>query len=72
MTTLPICEMVRNVGTLRRTIVSGNEVELTYHRKPYARVIAHEQIEQERAEMAALRSEVEELRARLSKKAVRA
>lgn len=65
MTTIATDQLNRAPGTLSRALRSGEEVELTFHERPYARVVPHDDLERERAELAKLRAEVEQLRARL-------
>ena len=48
----------RNAGMVRRVIRSGGEIELTFRSKPYGRIVPHEQLEAERAELIQLRAEL--------------
>lgn len=52
----------RHAGQVRRVLQSGGEIQLTYHSKPYGRIVLHDQLEAERAELARLRAEVERYR----------
>ncbi|GAA1983185.1 hypothetical protein [Amycolatopsis minnesotensis] len=65
MTTLTAYELKLQPGIVRETMRRGEELAVTYHRKPMAQIIPHDRVQQERAELAALRAEVEELRRRL-------
>lgn len=48
----------RNAGMVRRVLRDGGEIELTFHSRPYGRIVSHEQLEAERAELAQLRAEL--------------
>lgn len=65
MTTMTAERLTRNPAVVRRALGAGDEVLLTFHGKPYARVISHGQAEQERAELERLRAEVAALRDKL-------
>ncbi len=52
----------RNAGMVRRVIRSGGEIELTFRSKPYGRIVPHDQLEAERAELARLRAELAQYR----------
>jgi len=65
MTTLTAESLTRKPAAVRRALGDGEEVLLTFHGKPYGRVISHVRAEKERAELERLRAEVEELRAQL-------
>ena len=65
MATMTAEGITRNPGDLRRALGNGDEVLLTFHGKPYARLVSHDQAEEERAELARLRAEVEALRNKL-------
>jgi|GEM_PF-7125048 len=65
MTTLTTRQITREPGLISRELRAGNEVSLTFHDRPYARVVPHAQIEQERAQLADLRREVEYLRSQI-------
>lgn len=66
MTTMTAERLSKNSGDVRRALVDGGEVMLTFHGKPYARVIPLDRAEQERAELERLRAEVEALRSKLN------
>jgi antitoxin (DNA-binding transcriptional repressor) of toxin-antitoxin stability system len=68
MTTMTAEHLTRNPAVVRRALGNGDEVMLTFHGKPYARVIAHGRVEEERAELERLRAEVETLRALVGQK----
>lgn len=65
MTTMTAERLTRNPAVVRQALGNGDEVLLTFHGKPYARVISHDQAEQERAELERLRAEVATLRDKL-------
>lgn len=65
MTTMTADDLSKKTGQVRQTLIDGNEVMLTFHGKPYARVIADERVEEERAELERLRAEVERLQDQL-------
>lgn len=65
MTTMTAEYLSKNAGDLRRSLVAGEEVELTFHGKPYARAVAADRLEEERAELERLRTQVAELQQRL-------
>jgi antitoxin (DNA-binding transcriptional repressor) of toxin-antitoxin stability system len=65
MTTLTAYQLKTQVGLVRESMVRGEELAVTYHSKPLARIIPDARVEQERAELAELRAEVERLRRRV-------
>ncbi|RSN05992.1 hypothetical protein DMC63_37935 [Streptomyces sp. WAC 05977] len=65
MTTMTAEQLSKATGTVRRALVDGDEVQLTFHNKPFARIVAHDRIEDERSELGQLRAEVETLRRQL-------
>lgn len=69
MTTMTAEHLTRNPAVVRRALGEGDEVMLTFHGKPYARVISHGRVEEERAELERLRAEVEVLQAALASQA---
>ncbi|WP_431879228.1 hypothetical protein [Amycolatopsis sacchari] len=70
MTTMTAEHLSKNTGAVRRALVGGEEVRLTFHGKPYARVIADDRVQEERAELERLRAEVAALRNKLEEAAI--
>ncbi|MGW5703824.1 MULTISPECIES: type II toxin-antitoxin system Phd/YefM family antitoxin [Amycolatopsis] len=62
MTTVTAHQLRAKVAVLRESMLKGEELEVTFHAKPLARVIPPARVEQERAELARLRAEVARLR----------
>lgn len=65
MTTMTAEHLTRTPAVVRRALGNDDEVLLTFHGKPYARVISHSRVEEERAELERLRAEVEALRSQI-------
>lgn len=65
MTTITTDQLGRSPGIVSRAVRMQREINMTFHGRPVARIVPHEHIERERAELAHLRTEVEELRAKL-------
>ncbi|RJQ74179.1 hypothetical protein D5S17_23195 [Pseudonocardiaceae bacterium YIM PH 21723] len=65
MTTMTAENLTRSPAQVRRALKDGDEVLLTFHGKPYARVLPFDRAEQERAEMERLRALVDELQAQI-------
>lgn len=59
-------EVKTNFGRVREIVTRGGELAVTFHSKPLAQIIPAARIEQERAELTRLQTEVAELRAQLA------
>ena len=66
MTTMTAGGITRNPAAVREALRNGDEVRMTFHGKPYARVISDSRVEEERAELQRLRTEVNALQSQLN------
>lgn len=66
MTTMSTTGVHASPGEIRRVIREGGEIDLTWHGRPYARIVPLELLAAERAELARLRSQLEEYQRRES------
>ncbi len=55
MTTLSTGELQRGGGIIRLAMQAGDEIAVTFHRKLVGRIVPHDQLEAERAELDRLR-----------------
>lgn len=55
----------RSVGTIRRAMEAGDEIAVTFHSKPLARIVPDSRWEEAQEELTTLRNEVETLRSKI-------
>lgn len=59
-------------GIIRRAVQAGDEIAVTFHSKPLARIVPDSRWEETQAELDSLREEVEVLRSKLDTEGVAA
>ncbi|GAA0645788.1 hypothetical protein GCM10010174_81020 [Kutzneria viridogrisea] len=55
MTTISTHQLKQHAGVLRRTMLDGKELAITFHSKLIGVLVPHDRLEQERAELQQLR-----------------